>query len=252
MRLLLTNDDGVRARGLEALAAALRGAHDIVIAAPQEEQSGASHRLTLDRPLRAIPKREDGPGWAIPGTPADCVKLALHNLVEGPIDAVISGINRGSNQGVLAHYSGTVAAAKEAALAGLPAIAISLCSYRGRHFDDAAALAADLIPRLLAAPWSERSMVNINIPDKPRSEIAGLKVAPMSRRLIREGYEERKDPRGLPYYWLKAGVDFHGEAAEDDLSVVAEGYVALSPLTLDWTDRAMMDGLAQLEEERWS
>ena len=204
MKILLTNDDGFDAKGLRALYDALEVDHDVIVSAPSLQQSGTAHRLTLDRPLRARRLKNGMEGWVVDGTPADCVKLAVRNLLEEPVELVVSGINQGSNAGILVHYSGTVAGAKEALTMGLPAIAVSLCGYRNLNYQFTADKVRDVLEKLKAADFPERTMLNINVPNIPVEEIRGTRVVPMSESFIEDGYERREDPRGQTYYWLSA------------------------------------------------
>lgn len=236
LRLLLTNDDGFDAPGLEAICRTLRNDHELLVCAPNEQQSGASHRLTLTRPLRATKITEPAHGWRVDGTPADCVKLALRELLDNSVDFVISGINHGANSGLLAHYSGTVAAAKEAAMLGVPSIAISLCGWNEEHFETAAEVLRRLLPHLNNNTIPPRSLLNINVPNRSIQSLKGLRLAPMGLGQMNDGYEARVDPRGQSYYWLTAEVSFAQTDIMDDNTLVDQGYAVISPLRLDWTD----------------
>jgi 5'-nucleotidase len=249
MKILLTNDDGFEAPGLWALWDILKDDHDLYLCAPQRQQSGTAHRLTLDRPIRATRiKRGGDRSWQVDGTPADCVKLALRSLIDEPIDLVISGINQGSNAGVLVHYSGTVAAAKEAVSIGVPAIAVSLCGYRGLDYVPAAEIAVKVVNELARTPLPAMTFLNVNVPNIKADEIKGIRVVPMSTSLMADGYERRVDPRGRSYYWLAAELNFGKSDRYDDHKAVADGYVSVSPLTMDWTCQPLIERLSSLEE----
>jgi 5'-nucleotidase len=250
MKILLTNDDGYEARGLWALWRLLEKDHDLYVCAPEREQSGASHRLTLDRPLRATPLKKQGRGWFVNGTPADCVKLALRTLINEEIDLVISGINRGSNAGILVHYSGTVAAAKEAVTMGYHAMAVSLCGGLRPDYEGTAKMVMKLLKVLEGRSLPPMTFLNVNAPNIPYEEIKGFRVVPMSLNSMRDGYESRVDPRGRNYYWLSAELNFEQSPSFDDHKAVGAGYVAVSPLTLDWTNRPAIDQLMILEGEK--
>ncbi len=233
-RILLTNDDGARAPGLAAAYEALAEAGDVTVIAPAEQRSGVSHQITLEVPLRAHPL-ERFPGYRVDFSPVDSVKLALKRLLPEPPDVVVSGINRGSNGGMLVHYSGTVAAAKEAAMHGIPSIAISLCTHARPDFRPAARLLPALVRLVRERPLPPNTLLNVNVPPLPFEQLAGFRWCRQSLRPLDDTYEERQDPRGLPYYWLTGAGPFKGEGGDDDLTAIEEGYVALTPLLLDWT-----------------
>ncbi|MGE0710346.1 MAG: 5'/3'-nucleotidase SurE [Planctomycetota bacterium] len=232
-RILLANDDGVESPGLHAAFEALSELGYVDVVAPAEQRSGAAHAITLETPLRAD-ALEELPGYRVPGTPVDCVKLALNQLVERP-DLVVSGINQGNNGGILVHYSGTVAAAKEACLQGIPALAVSLCEYKNPDFTAAARVTRHLAERLLAAPLPPGVLLNVNVPNRPYEDLKGLRWCRQSLAPLPDVYERREDPRRRPYYWLGGSGPFRGRDAQDDLIAVEEGWVALVPLRIDWT-----------------
>lgn len=248
MKILLTNDDGFNAKGLRALYDALLVEHEVVVCAPSTQQSGTAHRLTLDRPLRASRLQNGMRGWVVDGTPADCVKLALRNLIEGDIDLVVSGINQGSNAGLLVHYSGTVAGAKEATTMGIPAVAISLCGYRNLNYQPTADRLKELIEKVDWDAFPKMTLLNVNVPNIPPEEILGVRVVPMSVSVLNDGYECRVDPRGHKYYWLSAKLSFAPSERIDDHEVLKEGYIAVCPLSLDWTHTEAVKQLSNLEE----
>jgi len=237
-RVLLTNDDGVRAPGLAAAYAALAEVADVTVVAPSEQRSGVSHSITLEVPLRATPL-ERYPGYRVDFTPVDSVKLALKHLLPQPPDVVVSGINRGQNAGFLAHYSGTVAAAKEAALSGHQALAISLCTLKDPDFEPAAALLPALVRLLVERPLPPGVLLNVNVPALPTRELRGFRWCRQSLRVLDDDYERRSDPRERPYYWLTGAGPLEGLDPADDLTAIQEGYVALTPLVLDWTHPAL-------------
>ncbi|WP_265562383.1 5'/3'-nucleotidase SurE [Sphingomicrobium arenosum] len=251
MRILLTNDDGIHAPGLELLerlAAPL--ADELWVVAPAEEQSGAGHSLTLTRPLRI--RKHGERRFSVTGTPTDAVMLALGQLMkEARPDLILSGINRGANLGEDVTYSGTVSAAMEGALAGVPAIALSQCSMApgtsdGVRFDAAEAHGPDVIARLLDAPMPPRSLVNVNFPPVEASDVRGVKVCAQGfRDYSRLNIVERTDPRGFRYYWFGTGETVETPGHRTDLEVVADGFVAVTPLDLDLTRHDQLDNLAR-------
>jgi len=242
MRMLLSNDDGIDAPGLAALEEALRALGEVVVVAPATEQSAKSHSLTMHRPLR-VSRR--GPGrYAVTGTPADAVYLALHHLVPGYVDLVVSGINRGGNLGGDVHYSGTVAAAREACMQGVPAMAVSARSVDGVvHFDTAAQVAVDAARRLLDHPLPRGVFLNVNVPCVPPSELRGARVVPLGERTYAHAVDERVDPRGGVYYWI-GGPHLAFEGGDDtDGAAVEAGFASLTPLGADPTNLAALEAL---------
>jgi len=252
MRILLTNDDGVNAPGLkvlERIAAAF--SDDIWIVAPSEEQSGAGHSLTLTEPvrLRKLGERR----FAVTGTPTDAVMMGLANiLAEQKPDLILSGVNRGANLGEDVTYSGTVSAAMEGALAGIPSIALSQ-SYAKEGMGDtvpfaaAEAWAERVLSPLLAAPFAARTLVNINFPALPPAEVRGIRVVRQGLRDYgRTQIVKRTDPRGYNYYWFGLGPMIHTPGHATDLEAIADGYVAVTPLHLDLTHDASLTRLAGL------
>jgi 5'-nucleotidase len=237
-RILLTNDDGAHAPGLRAAYDALSTFADVTVVAPSSQRSGASHCITLDTPLRAYPLK-DLPGFRVDFSPVDCVKLALSHLLDAPPQLVVSGINRGSNGGQLGHYSGTVAAAKEAALAGVPSVAFSLCQWREPDFTAAAKAAALIVQRVLAEGLPTGVVLNVNVPKGAWSELKGFRWCRQSQQALDDHYDRREDPRGKPYYWLSGTGALTGRDSDDDLMLLEKGFVTLTPLTLDWTHEEM-------------
>ncbi|MHA1536333.1 MAG: 5'/3'-nucleotidase SurE [Alphaproteobacteria bacterium] len=246
-RILLSNDDGINATGLEVLERiASKLSKDVWVVAPESEQSGSSHSLTLRQPmrLRKISERK----FAVEGTPTDCVLFAVRQVMvdRGP-DLVLSGVNRGGNLGDDVTYSGTVAAAMEGALLGIPSIALSQ-QIDGPHkakWQTAEAHAPDLIRRLLAIEWSKDTLVNINFPDVPPGAVTGVEIAPQGKRKIGAELEERRDPRGYPYYWFGRMRDEPESDHPTDLTAVRAGAISVTPLHLNLTDWKMMEVLGK-------
>lgn len=249
MRILLSNDDGIDAPGIRALEEALTPLAEVWVVAPERERSAQSHALTLHKPLRVKPKGDRR--FAISGTPADCVFLARHNLLPEPPDLVLSGVNRGANVSNDVHYSGTVAAAREAALAGLPSMAVSLqvdLKTRGwHHYATAAGLVAELLPRLLdLMPAS--GFLNLNVPDRPAHEVRGLKVAPLGRLVYPDGVDHRVDPWGRDYYWIGGGYGVFEDLPHTDGPLCTAGWATLTALLADTTHHEHLERLrGQLE-----
>ncbi len=247
-RILLTNDDGIEARGLKLLHKVVRSlCRDVWIVAPELEQSGASHSLTLHRPLRA---RRLGPRrFAVDGTPTDCVLLALKNLIPDKRPTlVISGINGGANLGDDVTYSGTVAAAMEATLLGVPAIALSM-TYRDRakvQWATAERHAPEVIRRLVAQPWPKNTLINVNFPDLPAGEVTGITVARQGRHKIGDQLMERMDPRGRPYYWIGPIRETDEGVDGTDISEITKGRITLTPILLDLTNAPALAALRKV------
>lgn len=243
MKLLLSNDDGVFAPGIAALAMELKQHFEIVIVAPERERSGASHCMTYDVPLRArkvvLPGLEDVPAYAVNGTPADCVRLGCGNLFP-ETQIVVSGINRGANLGSDVFYSGTVGAAMEGAFVGRPAIAVSNIKWDQNHLDVAAKTAKWAVDYLMAHPMKPYSVLNINVPDLPKEEIRGIRLTGLAFRRYDEIYEERRDTVGRPYYWMPAGKPQADGPEDNDERWANEGYITLTPIHYDIADYSFM------------
>jgi 5'-nucleotidase len=231
MRILLSNDDGYAAPGLAALAEALTPIADITVIAPERDRSGASNSLTLDRPLRL--RRAANGFYFVNGTPTDCVHLAVTGMLDHRPDMVVSGINLGANMGDDTIYSGTVAAAMEGYLLGVPAIAVSLASKHGNHFATAARVARQLVERCQRQAFAEPVLLNVNVPDE--ADVHGLRVTRLGRRHKAEPAVPVVTPRNETVYWVGAA----GEAADagegTDFHAVANGFVSITPLQIDLT-----------------
>ena len=240
MDILVTNDDGIHAAGLLALADAVRPLGEVTIIAPDREQSATSHSLTLHRPLR-INRIRDG-YLAVDGTPTDCVLLGVHGFLKRNPGLVISGINHGPNMGEDVSYSGTVSAALEGTFLGIPSIAVSLTEWTPRDFEPAKRIVHRLVRSLMDRGLPPRLCLNINIPALPAADIRGVRVTRLGRRVYHDVVVEKRDPRGKLYYWI-GGEDVTWEEDEtSDWSAVRAGYVSLTPLTLELTDyRSMVE-----------
>jgi 5'-nucleotidase len=250
MRILLTNDDGIQAAGLAAIhEALLEAGHNVHVVAPMTEQSAVGHALTVFLPLRVKEFRKDGLfGHGVYGTPTDCVKLALTRLVPERPELVVSGINAGHNVGPDIVYSGTVAAAAEAAQVGLPALALSMDDYRLTDARDQARHAAGLVGRIDWKSLPARRVVNVNYPDLPIARTKGLRVCPQSKAVWKDRFDERKDPRGNFYWWLHGEIPPETVDAGSDRDLLTQGYITLTPLRFDFTDRESLDFFAGLAE----
>ena len=242
MRILLSNDDGYQAEGLATLALSLSDLADLVIVAPDRNQSGASHSLTLTTPLRAGRTR-DGI-YFVNGTPTDCVHLAITGLLKDEPDMVIAGINHGANLGDDVLYSGTVAAAVEGRFLGLPAIAVSLVGVDPSHFDTAGRAVRTLLMRLLEDPLPPDTILNINVPDVPSSELRGFQSTRLGYRHKAEPVVRAQDPKGQTVYWVGAAGPGQDAGSGTDFHAVEHGYVSVTPLHIDLTRHEAVDRLA--------
>lgn len=233
MKILVSNDDGVTAPGIRALSEALSAVAEVLTVAPDRNCSGASNSLTLTNPLR-INKLDNG-YISVNGTPTDCVHLAIRELYEGEPDMVVSGINAGANMGDDTLYSGTVAAAMEGRFLGLPAVAVSLVGREFTHYDTAAAYAVKIIMGLKKHPIASDQILNINVPDLPLDEIKGIRVTRLGARHKAEGMVRARDPHGREVFWLgPPGIEL--DVGDDtDFYAVSQGYVSITPLTVDLT-----------------
>ena len=236
-RILLTNDDGIHSEGLQILEGTLREVGDVFVVAPAAEISGASHSLTLSRPLRI--RQIDHRHWSVDGTPTDCVTLALHQILhedELP-DVCVSGINHGGNLGDDATYSGTVAGALEATILGVPGLAISLVARDHFNFTEAARFALVAVRKILSEGLPEGTLLNMNV---PQGEIKGVKVTRQGMKNARPVITEHIDPRGKPYFWI--GEQYFRSNAEDgtDYRAIEDGYVSITPLKSDMTDHGAL------------
>ncbi|MSQ58467.1 MAG: 5'/3'-nucleotidase SurE [Betaproteobacteria bacterium] len=243
MRILLSNDDGYFAPGLVALAEALSEVGEITVVATERDRSGASNSLTLDRPL--VVRRASSGFRYVNGTPTDCVHLAVTGLLEELPDMVVSGINHGANMGDDTIYSGTVAAATEGYLLGIPSIAMSLASKAAGNYATAARVALDLVKRYQAHPWKEPRLLNVNVPDVPWAALKGSLVTRLGRRHKAEAVIRTTNPRGDTVYWVGAAGGAQDAGEGTDFWAVAEGYVSLTPLQIDLTSYPQLDGTKQ-------
>ena len=243
--ILITNDDGYRAPGLRALSEAVADLGDVVVVAPDRERSACGQGITIKGPLTV--ERIDEATYAVDGTPADCVILALANLLPNKPDVVLSGINRGANLGDDVYYSGTVGGAREAAFWGIPAGACSLVTGGGRiDFGPAAAYSRKLCELLLTTPPPQGVLLNMNVPLRPEGGIKGFKVTRQGMRGHASAVSITKDSRGRAFYWIAEPFDVWDEAEGDDMAAIRAGYVSISPLRKDTTSTSDLDVIARL------
>lgn len=243
-RILVTNDDGIYSEGLRKLADACRAVGDVIIVAPDREQSAASHALTLNRPLRLLQIEKEE--WIVDGTPTDCVNLAILKLMrDARPDLIVSGINFGPNLGDDVTYSGTISAAFEGALLGIPSIAFSAVVGPHFSFDACAKFAGDLAAMAFEKHRDPRVVLNVNFPN---GDFQGVRITELGRRIYSEGVIERLDPRGRKYYWIGGEPPTWHEAEGTDFDAVQKGFVSITPLHLDLTHHASIPKFKPLED----
>lgn len=243
MRILLSNDDGYFAPGLAALAAALDDLAEIVVVAPERNRSGASNSLTLDRPLslRTAPNGF----YFVNGTPTDCVHLAVTGMLDQLPDMVISGINHGANMGDDTIYSGTVAAATEGFLLGIPSIAVSLTSFDGTHYETAGRVARDLVERFMRDPIRQPVLLNVNVPDVPYADLKGMEVTRLGKRHKAEPVVRMQTPRNETVYWVGAAGAAQDAGPGTDFHAIERGAVSVTPLQIDLTHQAQLPAIRE-------
>lgn len=245
MRILLTNDDGIHFKGLVALYEALKLNHEVTVVAPESEQSAVGHAITINDPLRVKKIARDGAffGYGVSGTPADCVKIGVREVMAEPPDLVLSGINLGSNVGINVIYSGTVSAATEGAILGLPAVAVSLDTLRHPDFSFAVEFTTRLLGLSRGGILGPGVALNVNIPALPRGKIAGVRLVRQGTAPYVERFEKRVDPREHVYYWQTGGPPNDMGDEETDTRALAEGYVTITPIFYDLTHYRALERL---------
>jgi len=248
MKILLTNDDGVRAPGLISVAASLKKLGEVVIVAPESQQSAVSHSITLHKPLRCN-RLDDFPvggvrAYATSGTPTDAVLLGIHAVFGCNPDIVISGINGGPNLGADVTYSGTVAGAMEGIVAGVPSIAVSMGAFDNLNYDDCADFTAALAAIVLKGPFPSGVLLNVNYPNIDREKIMGVMVTRLGQRWYEDVVHERVDPRGQKYYWITGRKVLTGRLEGTDAHELEKGYISITPITLDMTSYSHLDDVA--------
>lgn len=253
-RILVCNDDGIDSPGIRALATALREVAHVDVVAPDKPQSAVGHALTVAQPLRVSHHEWKGErfGWAVSGYPADCIKLAVKHLLDERPDLVVSGINHGRNTAVSLIYSGTVSAATEGTVLGIPSIAFSLDNFSlTADFTYAAKVAAWLAPIVAERGLPRGVLLNVNIPAIPESEVKGLRIVPQADSYWDDNYEIRRDPMDRPYYWLAGEHIIIGPKESDD-PMIDEGYITVTPVHYRLTDEPMLAELKKWNLEEFS
>jgi 5'-nucleotidase len=244
--ILVTNDDGVYSPGIQLLAKRLRHLDEVVIVAPDRERSAAGHSMTLHRPLLIEQIKEDV--FSVNGTPTDCVNMAVKGLLKGVPRLVVSGINKGPNMGDDVTYSGTVAGAIEARILGVPSFAVSLVARSDFRFGDAAEVALQVARFILTVGESEGTLLNVNVPNLPLTEIRGTAVTRLGKRIYHQMTVERMDPRGKRYYWIGGGEPDWEHEEGTDFDAINRNMISVTPLHLDLTDYAAFERLRPVEK----
>jgi 5'-nucleotidase len=254
LKILVCNDDGIHAAGLRALVKVLvKSGYEVYVVAPDKERSASGHALTLHHPLRVdrVPLEFfEGAKeiYAIDGTPADCVKIAINKILKFKPEWVISGINHGPNMGSDVLYSGTVSAAMEGAIYGIKSIAISVSQYQTSGFEEQAEFIPEIVKKLNHQDfiWPQKTIFNVNLPVVPKDEILGVAITNLGARMYKDTYEERLDPRSKFYYWLSGDLLNTDEDPESDVTKVSQGYISITPVTFDMTNHQLIKSVKEV------
>ncbi len=246
MRILLTNDDGIYATGIAAINKTLGEIGDVVTVAPEAEQSGTGHSITWAHPLRyrKVYVKNKFFGYAVSGSPADCVKLGVMGIMKELPDLVVSGINLGANVGIHVLYSGTVASAIEGAILGIPSVAVSVDVSGYTDLEYAAVVARDIIKEIMKNKLPKCTLINVNIPSLKREEIKGIRFTRQCTHGFEESVDERKDPGGRTYYWLVGGMEVAVEEEGTDIQSINYGYISITPQRYDLTDHNLLKSIS--------
>ncbi len=238
MKILVSNDDGIYSKGIYSLSNALKTLGDVIVVAPETEQSAAGHSITMKNPLRINEYYKNGEffGYAVAGTPADCVKIGIKNILGCKPDLVVSGINNGANTAISIIYSGTVSAAREAAIMNVPSIAVSVADHNPHDYLPSAEVALIISEMVIKNGLPEGTLLNVNVPDLPKEKIKGLKLTCQGKSKWEEEYEERHDPYGKNYYWLKGFLTNTDIDESADQYALRKGFVSVTPVHFDLTD----------------
>jgi 5'-nucleotidase len=254
MRILLTNDDGIHAPGLFALYRAIEPDHELHVVAPESEMSAVGHAITITSPIRVQRIRKNGSffGYAVAGTPADCVKIAVQELLDQPPDLILSGINLGANVGVNILYSGTVSAATEGAFLGIRAAAISLDTLKDPDFGFAARFSKEIIRFIMNCGLRNGTALNINIPALPPDKITGVRFTRQGTERFEEHFERRNDPRGNVYYWLTGETPVGNGNSDTDSIALREDKITITPIHYDLTSEKELKRLKSIPPPSWN
>jgi len=249
--VLISNDDGIAAPGIHALVREIRKIAEVTVVAPDRQQSAVGHAITMNYPLRAVPYHKDGEffGYAVDGTPADAVKLGVRCLMKTRPDLLISGINHGSNTAINIIYSGTVSAATEGTVLGIPSIAVSLTTYEEADFSYAARFASRLAQLVAKNGLPAGTLLNVNVPAVPEDMIAGIRITRQGQSSWEDTFDVRRDPANREYFWLKGSMRVTDTDPFTDQIAIREKYVSVTPIHYDLTDRGMLEELKRWDVE---
>jgi len=238
LRILVSNDDGIESAGIAALASELKSIAEVIVVAPRKEQSAVGHAITMQIPLRITEYFKNGDffGFAVDGTPADCIKIGIRNIMKGLPDVVVSGINHGSNTAINIIYSGTVSAAREAAIMDVPSIAVSVTDHAAKDFKFAAKIAKELVLDVVKHKLTTGTLLNVNVPNIPENQMKGIRITKQGKSKWDDIYEERTDPYGRNYYWLKGDLIEVDNDLTYDQKAIKENYISVTPIHFDLTD----------------
>ena len=238
LKILVSNDDGIDAPGIYALVTELKKIGEVVVVAPDKQMSAVGHAITMNYPLRAAEffKNKEFFGYAVEGTPADCVKLAMHSILDSPPDILVSGINHGSNTAINLIYSGTVSAATEGTVLGVPSIAVSLATWDKPDFAYAAVFARRLAGFVIRQKLPEATLLNVNVPPLGEHDIKGIRVTRQGKTRWDDTFDVRRDPYNKEYYWLTGKLEVIDTSSETDEIAVRDGYISITPIHYDLTD----------------
>lgn len=244
-KILVTNDDGIYASGIMALWEAMSAIGDVTVVAPNREQSAVGHAITVSDPLRVeeVNRSNGFHGYAVNGTPADCVKIAIQALLEDKPDVVVSGINHGSNTGNNIIYSGTVSAATEGTMLDIPSIAVSLNSFEDSDFSGAQSAAKAVVSNVFENGLSKKTLLNVNVPAIPENEIKGFKITQQGNAAFKDSFAKREDPRGNTYYWMTGKMIDPDLEIDNDQKAVSEGFISITPIHYRLTNHDFLDEL---------
>jgi 5'-nucleotidase len=247
LKIMISNDDGIYAHGIKALALAMQELGEVYVVAPERNQSATGHAVTMHTPLRSRKTNLFGEGiksWWVNGTPADCVKLGIENLIDTKPDLLVSGINMGENLGTDVIYSGTVSAAVEGAIFGIPAIAFSYEDHNATDMTIPAVAAKAICKIILQHGVPKNHIFNVNIPAiKSMDEIKGIKICKLGVKIYRDNFEERRDPKGNIYYWLAGELVEQPDDEENDLHAIKNKYISITPINIDLTDYQLLSNM---------
>ncbi len=242
LSILISNDDGIDAPGIERLVAEMRRVGDVTVVAPHQQQSAVGHAITMNRPLRVREYFKNGKffGYAVEGTPADCVKLAVRALLKRRPDILLSGVNHGSNTAISVIYSGTVSAATEGTILGIPSIAVSLTTYRPADFAPAARFARRLARKVIRHGLPTGTLLNVNVPPLPEDRLKGVRITRQGKAVWNDTFDVRRDPANKEYFWLTGGLENVDEDLAFDEAAVRAGYISVTPIQYDLTNTEMI------------